>query len=100
MIFDWDENKAKTNEAEHEVSFEDATKVFNDEWAIDEFDAEHSTAEEQRYTIIGLADARILRVTYTVREIENQEIFRLISARKAQSKDKANYEKARNEQDR
>lgn len=38
MEFEWDEDKNFTNIKNHEgVSFEDATEVFNDIWAIDEY---------------------------------------------------------------
>ncbi len=102
MEFEWDESKNLANIKDHEgISFEDATKVFNDIWAIDEADSEHSTADEKRFTIIGLAAGRLLRVTYAViSEATDEEIFRIISVRKAQSKDKENYEKSRNIYDR
>ena len=101
MNFDWDENKNRINAAAHDrITFEAASKVFNDEWAIDQYDAVHSTATEKRFTIIGLSGNQLLRVTYTVIEVEGEEIIRLMSARQAQSKDKFNYETARNEYDR
>ncbi len=100
MKFDWDKNKAKASLADHQVSFEEATLVFSDEWAIEEYDDSHSDAEEKRFTIIGLALKRILRVTYTV-EIDdrNEEVIRLISAREAKGVDRKDYETNRNEYD-
>ncbi len=66
MNFEWDENKEKANIKNHDgISFDFATKVFNDVWAIDEFDKLHSTDAEQRFTIIGLAEDKLLRVTFT-----------------------------------
>jgi uncharacterized protein len=100
MKFDWDKNKAETNLAEHKVSFEEATLVFSDEWAIQEYDDSHSDAEEKRFTIIGLARDRILRVTYTIEfEEGNEEKIRLISAREAVGLDRKDYETNRNEYD-
>ena len=99
MKFDWDENKSQLNIGNHEgISFDDATKVFGDIWAIDENDSDHSTVYERRFTIIGLADTQLLRVTYTTISDE-PEVIRLISARKAKGIDKRNYDKARNELD-
>lgn len=99
MKFDWDENKNQANIKEHEgVNFDDAVKVFNDIWAIDEDDLDHSDLNEKRFTIIGLAETEILRVTYKIVSDE-PEIIRIISARKAKGKDKRNYEQARNELD-
>jgi uncharacterized protein len=94
--FDWDENKNQANISEHDaISFSVAVKVFNDVWAIDENDLEHSTLGEQRFTIIGLAETQLLRVTYTIVS-ENPEVIRIISARKAKGKDKLIYEQYRN----
>jgi hypothetical protein len=101
MEFEWDENKNLANIKNHDgISFEDGTKVFGDIWAIDAADLDHSTVDEKRFTIVGLADEQLLRVTYTViSEATEDEIIRIISVRKAQSKDKESYEKARNELD-
>jgi uncharacterized DUF497 family protein len=47
MKFEWDESKNLTNIKNHEgVSFEDATKVFDDIWSIEDFDDAHSIDEE------------------------------------------------------
>ena len=99
MIFDWDENKNQMNIVNHDgVSFDAAAQVFDDYWAIDELDFDHSTDNEKRFTIIGLAEAEILRVTYTI--VSNEpEIIRIISARKAKGIDKRSYEQYRNEFD-
>ena len=101
MNFDWDEKKEKVNIKNHEeITFDFATKVFNDVWAIEEFDDLHSNKTEQRFTIIGLAEDKLLRVTFTVIIEENgEEVFRIISARKARGKDKESYDKARKELD-
>lgn len=99
MEFDWDENKNQANIKEHEgVNFDDAVKVFDDIWAIDEDDLDHSDLNEKRFTIIGLAETEILRVTYKIVSDE-PEVIRIISARQAKGKDKRNYEQARNELD-
>ncbi len=56
MNFEWDADKEKADIKNHEgITFDDASKVFNDVWAIDEYDELHSTAAEQRLTIIGMA---------------------------------------------
>ena len=101
MNFEWDANKEKDNIKNHEgVTFNFASKVFNDVWAIDEFDELHSTAAEQRFTIIGLAENKLLRVTFTIATEENgEEVIRIISARKAIGKDKESYERARKQFD-
>jgi uncharacterized protein len=96
MEFEWDENKNLANIKNHEgISFEDATKVFDDIWAIDEDDFAHSTFNEKRFTIIGMADTKILRVSYKIVS-DQPEVIRIISVRKAKGMDKQNYEQARN----
>ncbi len=100
MEFEWDENKNFSNIKIHEgISFEDATKVFDDIWSIEDFDESHSELEE-RFFVIGLADSTLLHVIFTYREDESgNQIIRIISAWKATSKDRETYEKARNEFD-
>ena len=50
MTFEWDENKAVENEQKHGgVTFKEAAEVFLDADAVEDFDAEHSDAEEIRY---------------------------------------------------
>jgi uncharacterized DUF497 family protein len=100
MEFEWDENKNLANIKNHDgVSFEQATKVFTDIWAIEDFDEPHSV-DEERFGIVGLSDFMLLHVVYTMRRDEDgSQIFRIISAWKATGKDKESYEKARNELD-
>ena len=101
MNYEWDTDKEKKNIKNHNgITFNLASKVFNDVWAIDEFDELHSTENELRFTIIGLAENKLLRVTFAVITEENgEELIRIISARKAIGKDKESYEKARNQLD-
>jgi uncharacterized protein len=101
MKFDWDIEKAKSNLQSHDVSFVEATFVFSDIWAIQEFDDAHSDSAEKRFTIIGLSQIRLLRVTYTVTaDLVNAEIVRIISAREAEGLDKLDYERNFNESNR
>jgi uncharacterized protein len=101
MRFNWNPEKAKLNEVNHEgITFEQAILAFYDKWSIEEFDDEHSDISEDRFTIVGLANNDLLRVTFTIREDEDgKEIIRIISARKAKGKEKQDYEEARNELD-
>lgn len=59
----------------------------------------HSTETEKRFTIIGLAENKLLRVTFTIITASGEEVIRIISARRAVGKDKESYEKARKELD-
>ncbi|MDQ3062182.1 MAG: BrnT family toxin [Acidobacteriota bacterium] len=101
MEFEWDENKNVENIKYHDgITFEEAVSVFFDKWALDVFDDSHSDADEQRFTLIGLAGERLLRVTYTIRKNETgEEIIRIISARKAKGYEKKDYDETRNRLD-
>lgn len=88
MLFDWDEEKAKSNLAKHGISFDEATSVFDDPLFLTFADPEHSVLE-QRFLIMGeSARGRLLVVSYT----DRQDITRLISARPATRKERKAYE--------
>ncbi len=54
MRFDWDEEKAKANFKNHiGVTFEEAAEIFFDEFILEEFDEEHSSNDEKRFSCIG-----------------------------------------------
>ena len=90
MIFTWDENKAKINIQKHEVSFEEAHTVFFDERALLIHDPVHSKGED-RFIIFGLSvKLRILAVSHCYRQ--NDEIIRIISARKATNNEIKQYQ--------
>ena len=67
MLFDWDEEKAKSNLVKHGVTFDEATSVFDDPLFLTFGDPEHSL-QEQRFLIMGeSARGRLLVVSYTDR---------------------------------
>ncbi len=90
MKFDWDENKAAANLKKHQVSFETARRAFDDPFALRTADEKHSTLREVREWLIGEADGKILVVVFTLREYGL--LYRLISARKANRKERVIYE--------
>ncbi len=98
MKFDWDENKETENIKNHDgITFDESTAVFSDVWAIESFDDSHSDLDEQRFTIVGMAEDRLLRITFTVViDEKHYEIVRIISARKAVGFEKREYEQNRN----
>jgi uncharacterized DUF497 family protein len=64
LSFDWDDQKAKTNERKHGVSFEEARTVFYDENARLRYDPDHSL-DEERYILLGISGLfRILIVCH------------------------------------
>ena len=89
MRVEWDEKKNIANQKKHGVSFEEARTVFFDEEGILIPDPDHSETEE-RFVIIGRSiQFRILIVCHCYRE--NDEVIRLISARKANSLERNQY---------
>ena len=79
--FEWDSAKATANFGKHGVSFEEAQSVFYDEFAVQFFDEDHSTAEE-RFLLLGMStQGRLLLVCHCEREAG--DVIRIISARKA-----------------
>lgn len=92
--FEWDETKAKSNERKHGVRFEDAMLVFADAYALSEQDRIENG--ERRWQTIGLAGGIVvLVVVHTVRSEQEEEIIRIISARKAVRKERDRYDENR-----
>lgn len=88
MTFEWDENKNILNKKKHGISFEMAIRVFLDKKRIEKLDTAHSTSEEERITIIErVHDMLILFVVAT----DRNETTRIISARKAEPDEEAEY---------
>ena len=93
LRFEWDERKAVANRRKHGVSFEEARTVFSDENALMRPDEGHSE-DEDRFVLLGLsAQLRTLVVCHCYRQQE--EVIRLISARKASSFERGQYEERR-----
>ncbi len=88
MTFEWDEEKNKINKRIHDgISFEYAARVFLDAKRIELLDEKHSDECEERYNVIGYVE-KVLFVVYTERGDDN---IRIISARRATSKEEAIY---------
>jgi uncharacterized protein len=93
LRFEWDPRKAAANLRKHGVSFEEARTVFYDENALLRPDEEHSD-EEDRFLLLGLSGRlRTLVVCHCYRQAD--QVIRLISARKANSLERQQYEDRR-----
>ena len=88
LRFLWDPRKAAANERKHGVGFQEATTVFDDPLSVTILDPDHSL-EEQRFLILGLSNQRRLLV---VAHSENGESTRIISARRANRRERHTYE--------
>ncbi len=85
MSYQWDPDKAISNQAKHGIDFADAVSVLEDDRAITVEDDRYA---EERFISIGIdAIGRILVVVYTWRSNE----IRLISARKADCLERQQY---------
>ncbi|MGZ8496263.1 MAG: BrnT family toxin [Candidatus Binatia bacterium] len=88
MQFEWDRKKAANNFRKHKVSFDEAVTVFYDPLSATFNDPEHSIGEE-RYISIGYSSTRrLLVVSYS----ERDDGIRIISARRANTKEKRRHE--------
>jgi len=56
-IYQWDENKARTNLAKHGISFEEAATVFGDPLSLTIPDPAHSQVED-RWIVLGHSHQR------------------------------------------
>lgn len=88
MQFEWDPGKAKLNHRKHRVSFEEAVTVFYDPLAATFDDPNHSV-EERRLITIGFSSRDHLLV---VSHVERGEATRIISARRATSRERKRHE--------
>jgi uncharacterized DUF497 family protein len=92
MLFEWDRIKAFKNLKKHRVSFEIASTIFNDPLHLSVIDPDVNN--EDRWVTIGCsANQETLVVVHTERyQSESGEVIRIISARRATRKEKAEYE--------
>ena len=88
MEFEWDANKAIRK---HGIRFEEAVLVFDDPRHLSRQDRYENG--EYRWQTIGLVHGIIvIMVAHSVRFESGTEVIRIISARKADSKERNRYE--------
>lgn len=89
--FEWDPRKAAANLCRHKVSFAEAVTVLEDEFGLTREDSD--VVEEERFATLGLSSfGSLLVVVYTYR---GPGMIRVISAWKANRRQKGVYEKSR-----
>ena len=92
MKFEWDSEKARSNQKKHNVTFDEAQTVFDDTQAYI-FNDEWNSFGEYRELIIGhSSNKRLLIVSFTERM---QGVIRIISSRLATTNERKDYEKQR-----
>ncbi|HYH68217.1 MAG TPA: BrnT family toxin [Urbifossiella sp.] len=88
MDFEWDDDKAASNETKHGVPFTEAVTVFGDPLALTGYDPAHSD-DEDRYITMGQSEGgRLLIVSHT----DRGDKVRIISARVASRAERKDYE--------
>ena len=91
MRFEWDPAKASSNLGAHGVSFTEAVTVLEDDVALTREDSDAD--DEPRFVTLGLSNVgNLLVVLYTYREPDS---IRIISAWKANARQRELYEKGR-----
>ena len=88
LQFDWDPEKAASNEAKHGVAFSEAATAFGDALSLTIPDPAHSSGEA-RFILIGLTYLGRLVV---VAHVESDDSIRIISARSATKAERRIYE--------
>lgn len=85
MRFEWDEAKRLANIKKHGIDFADIPPMFDgDVFTIEDDRFDYG---ETRYTTFGLLQWRVIVVAHT----ENDDVIRIISARKATRNEEARY---------
>jgi uncharacterized DUF497 family protein len=88
MDIEYDPRKAAANLKKHSVTFDEAATALLDPMALAREDDD--AQGKARYVLVGMSNAgHLITVCYTLR---NEEIIRLISARKATSNEWRQYE--------
>ncbi len=86
--FEWDEAKSDACFADRGFDFEYAASAFADPGSLQRQDMRFQYAED-RFQLLGRIEGRLYVVIYTVRD----GVIRIISARKANRREVARYER-------
>ncbi|PID44042.1 MAG: hypothetical protein CSA52_01710 [Gammaproteobacteria bacterium] len=95
MKFEWDSKKAELNLKKHRVSFNTAIRAFTDPFAMVRQDRIEDG--EHRWQTLGMVEGHLLLlVAHTVLDDKSGvEVVRIISARRADPKERKRYEQNR-----
>ena len=91
--FEWDKDKAVLNLKKHQVSFDEASTVFDDPVACIFDDEGHSIGEHREIIIGHSVNNRLLVVCFTERV---EDVVRIFSARLATKRERKDHEENAN----
>ena len=86
MEFEWDENKNRVNKSKHDIDFNTATELWNDQNRIE---IQMKFPTENRNALIGKIEDKIWTAIFTRR----MYAIRVISVRRARKKETKLYER-------
>ncbi|TWF54317.1 BrnT family toxin [Neorhizobium alkalisoli] len=90
--FEWNAEKARTNKAKHGVSFELARHIWDDPFHLIVPDTVYDG--EERWLAVGaIGPVTILVAAHVYRGNDDNEIIRIISARRATPHERKRYER-------
>jgi uncharacterized DUF497 family protein len=91
--FQWDPNKASSNQGKHGISFQSATQIFKDPAMMTVFHEAHSLDEDRWITLGQATGGQYLVVVHTFEQVEENRVeIRIISVRKATRQEIQQYE--------
>jgi uncharacterized DUF497 family protein len=92
MRFVWDDAKNRSNRKKHGIGFDTAVEVFLDPMHLTRQD--RIVDGEQRWQTIGRVNGLwLVLVAYSIID-EDEEVLRIISARRANRQERTEYEEA------
>lgn len=88
LRFEWDSKKNLVNKRKHGIAFEEASTIFGDPLSLTIRDPAHSLGEDRYITVGTSMKSRLIVVVHT----ERSNTIRIITARKATSNERKQYE--------
>ena len=94
MKFEWDKNKDLLNRKNHGVSFHEAEAIFEDPFHLSVLDRRFDYLEERWMTLGETKSGKLIVAGHIyLMDDDGTELVRIITARKATTKERQRYEK-------
>ena len=92
IAFTWDDRKAEANLRKHGVSFTEAAAIFYDIDIVIEINSVDEYTGEERLQALGMIYGNVMYMVYVERiTVDNEDVIRIISARKATKREENVY---------